>query len=112
MLCLTVQAGCSGRRGLHAHQASQRGRGSLVSETPQGGDGPQGSRPGDLCPHGPGHAEVPEDHTAAGLPQHGEHPHTPAVLHHSQHDAQGEFKRLTLSQSLCSYAQSFIFIFS
>uniref|UniRef100_A0A3B3I956 VANGL planar cell polarity protein 1 n=1 Tax=Oryzias latipes TaxID=8090 RepID=A0A3B3I956_ORYLA len=34
-------------------------------------------------------AEIPEDHQAAALPQHGEHPAAPGLLHHQQHDAQG-----------------------
>lgn len=89
-----LQACCGGGGGLHAHQASPRRRGRLVSETPQGGDGPSGGSSGHLRPHGPGHAEVPADHSAAGLPQHGEHPHSPAVLHHAQHDAQSELQPL------------------
>lgn len=86
-----LQVGGGSGRSFHTHQASLRGRGGLVSQTPQRGDGPSGGGSSHLCPDGPGHAEIPENHTPAGLPQHGEHPHTPAVLYHTQHDAQGEF---------------------
>uniref|UniRef100_H0UWU0 VANGL planar cell polarity protein 1 n=1 Tax=Cavia porcellus TaxID=10141 RepID=H0UWU0_CAVPO len=36
-----------------------------------------------------GTTEVPANHSAAALPQHGEHPPTSGLLHHQQHDPQG-----------------------
>lgn len=81
-----LQAGGRGGGGLHPHPASP-GRGA--AESPRGGDGPQGGRAGHLPLHGPGSAEVPAHHPAAALPQHGEHPAAPGLLHHQQHDPQG-----------------------
>ncbi|XP_059346280.1 vang-like protein 2 isoform X1 [Ammospiza nelsoni] len=79
------QAGGGGGGGLHAHQAAAGGG----AEEPAGDHGPARGRPGHLRLHGPRHAEVPEDHQAAALPHHGEHPAAPRVLHHPRHDPQG-----------------------
>ncbi len=87
---LILQVGCGSGRGLYAYQASPWGWGRLVPQTSKGGDGSSGGGSSHLCPDGAGHAEIPANHPAAGLSQHGEHPHTPAVLHHTQHDAQGK----------------------
>ncbi|MEQ2211767.1 hypothetical protein XENOCAPTIV_015047 [Xenoophorus captivus] len=65
------------------------GSGGGAEEGSRGRDGPQGGSSSNLPLHGPGPAEVPENHQAAALPQHGEHPAAPGLLHHQQHDAQG-----------------------
>lgn len=90
--CFTsfLQVGRGSRRGIYTHQASQRRWGHLIAQTSARDHGSARGCTSHICADGPGHAEIPEDHPTTGLPQHGEHPHTPAVLHHTQHDAKGK----------------------
>lgn len=92
--CVSSQSGGGSRGGIHTYQANA-GRGA--EESPRRRDGPTRSCPGHLPFHGSGPAEVPEDHKAAALPQHGEHPATPGLLYHTQHDTQGQSENTSVS---------------
>lgn len=85
--CFPSQAGGGSRGSVYTHQAHAGGR---AEKSTWGRYGPSRSSTSHLPIHGSGSAEVPEDHQAAALPQHGEHPATPGLLHHQQHDAQGQ----------------------
>lgn len=81
-----IQTGGGSRGGLHTYQANAGGG---AEEGSRRRDGPAGGGAGHFSLHGSGPAEVPEDHQAAALPQHGKHPAAPGLLHHQQHDPQG-----------------------
>uniref|UniRef100_A0A8C2YCT3 VANGL planar cell polarity protein 2 n=1 Tax=Coturnix japonica TaxID=93934 RepID=A0A8C2YCT3_COTJA len=70
--------GCSGG-GFHSYQTPPD-RGTAKSSRRD--DGLSRSSPGNLPIHGKGHAEILAHHPAAAVPQHGEHPATPVLLHH------------------------------
>lgn len=84
------QTGGGSRGSIHPYQKTSGRWGRDVAQAPPWGYGPPRGGPGHLCPNGTSHAEVPAYDTPAALPQHGEHYCSPAVLHHSQHDAQGD----------------------
>lgn len=87
------QTGGGSRGSVHSYQKTSGRWGRDVAQAPPWGDGPSRGGPGHLRPNGTSHAEVPAYDTPAALPQHGEHHRSLAVLHHSQHDAQGDLNK-------------------
>lgn len=90
-LCFfSSQTGGGGGGSVHTYQAHAGGG---AEEGSRGRDGPARGSTGHFPIHGSRPAEVPEDHQAAALPQYGEHPAAPGLLHHQQHDTQGQSTR-------------------
>lgn len=100
--------GCGGS--LHPHQAAPCGRGHILTQTPEGGDGAPGGSPGHLCSPGTCYAEIPPGHEAAVLPHHGEHHQPSAVLHHPQHGPQSKRMMMMKLQHLFLYVSFFFYL--